>query len=207
MRYKLDYHLLLSVSIIAIMMVFIFINNNNLVLSNNRVIYTYEAINFVEQVLNNLIDAETSQRGYLLTGKDEYLEPYKRSIKNIGPLLDSTEKMLIDNPSQTDNIRELNKLVKLKLHELEFSIKVPKSIAIKLVNTDVGKKHMDQIRNKILLIKMTENKVLIDRVNNNYNIAKRCLMFFPSLILVHVVLTNISLGLLFKERRQSYDNS
>src|ERR1700722_9299613 len=42
------------------------------------------AIGSVNLVLSTLKDAETGQRGYLLTGKEEYLTPYKRALKDLG---------------------------------------------------------------------------------------------------------------------------
>src|SRR2546429_386078 len=45
--------------------------------------HTYEVLGILDQTVARLVDAETGQRGYLLTGEESYLEPYRAAIKNI----------------------------------------------------------------------------------------------------------------------------
>ena len=45
--------------------------------------HTYEVLNSLDETVGQLSDAETGQRGYLLTGDETYLEPYRAAIKTV----------------------------------------------------------------------------------------------------------------------------
>ena len=78
----------------------------------------------VHQTLALITDAETGQRGYLLTGKDEYLEPYKASIPKIEGEFSKLRELLVESgtPADRDRADRLNNLIGKKLLELEAVI-------------------------------------------------------------------------------------
>jgi GAF domain-containing protein len=51
-----------------------------LIETNSRVAQTQERLNKLEELLSQMKDAETGQRGYILTGEERYLEPYKTQL-------------------------------------------------------------------------------------------------------------------------------
>jgi PAS domain S-box-containing protein len=102
-------------------------------------------------LLSALKDAETGQRGYLLTGDDRYLMPYRQALRDIPVNL----KLLADaapggNPGQSRRAQALRPLIADKLDELRQTIELRQSkgldAAVKVVETDRGKVAMDQIR-------------------------------------------------------------
>jgi diguanylate cyclase (GGDEF)-like protein len=94
--------------------------------------------------------AESGERGYLLTGRQEYLRPYERAIEDIGAQMDETRELLADQPEALATFWNLDKLVRLKLANLSQTIETRRSegfdAALKLVNTDVGALEMRDIR-------------------------------------------------------------
>ena len=94
--------------------------------------------------------AESGERGYLLTGRQEYLRPYERAIEEIGAQMDEARELLADQPEALATFRNLDKLVRLKLADLHETIELRRSegfdAALKLVNTDVGAIEMRDIR-------------------------------------------------------------
>jgi len=96
-----------------------------------------------------LVDAETGQRGYLLTGGDEYLEPYNQAL---GQLRDTLARLKTDhfegrNLPQT---QEIEALAQAKLAELQQTIVARRggdiAGALRIVNEGRGKMIMDRIR-------------------------------------------------------------
>src|SRR5437899_1353840 len=71
-----------------------------------------------------VVDAETGERGYILTGKDEYLEPYTAALPRIDNALHRLREMLIDNGTvaERDILGHINTLVGKRLSELEAAI-------------------------------------------------------------------------------------
>ncbi len=61
----------------------------------------------LEGAESTLKDAETGQRGYLLTGDATYLAPYHRAEAEIGPRIDELQRLTADDPAQQNDIREL----------------------------------------------------------------------------------------------------
>jgi diguanylate cyclase (GGDEF)-like protein len=94
--------------------------------------------------------AESGQRGYLLTGRQEYLRPYERAIEDIGAQMQETRELLADKPEAIQLYWNIDKLVRLKLAEIQHTIEVRRSegfdAALRLVNTDEGAIEMRDIR-------------------------------------------------------------
>jgi PAS domain S-box-containing protein len=102
-------------------------------------------------LLSDVKDAETGQRGFLLTGKDSYLEPYRESSSRIRTEFSALQGVV--NSSEGGRLRALNKLVEEKLGELQHTIDLRTergfAAAVDVVQTDRGKLLMDQIRSDI----------------------------------------------------------
>lgn len=63
------------------LVIFRFYTGASFVESNKWIIHTHEVINNLDELLSTLKDAETGQRGYLITGLPDYLEPYNDASK------------------------------------------------------------------------------------------------------------------------------
>jgi CheY-like chemotaxis protein len=77
--------------------------------------HTYKVLGNLEETVARLVDAETGQRGYLLTGEEAYLEPYREAIKDIDRTIGDLKNLTSDNPNQQKRIRILEPLVGKKL--------------------------------------------------------------------------------------------
>jgi PAS domain S-box-containing protein len=112
--------------------------------------HTYEVLNSLDNVVGRLSDAETGQQGYLLTGKEAYLEPYRAAITNANQTIGSLKNLTSDNPNQQKRIQSLEPLVARKSAELQRTISLRKNEGLAAANRVVlegsGKETMDQIR-------------------------------------------------------------
>jgi CHASE3 domain sensor protein len=75
------------------------------------VMQNYKVLDIFEQTQGQIVDAEAGQRGYLLTGRPEYLEPYQRAMQSIRTDLASLKKLTSSDPVQQANLAALTKMV------------------------------------------------------------------------------------------------
>ena len=112
------------------------------------------AARLTEQTTNELLslmkDAETGQRGFVITGREAYLEPYDRALRAEPDAFQKLAQACRERPEQLARIRDLHTAVDAKLRELAETISVRRTAglqaAVALVETDRGKNLMDDIR-------------------------------------------------------------
>jgi len=109
------------------------------------------------ELLSLLKDAETGQRGYLLTGRGKYLEPYHQAISAIPGVVKQLETYTMDRPDQAERLNELKPVIAAKLSELEETVKLRQTQgvtpALEVVDSDRGKALMDDIRARCAAIR------------------------------------------------------
>src|SRR5258708_35164908 len=69
--------------------------------------HTHEVLRNLDETVARLVDAETGQRGYLLTGGEAYLEPYHAAIKNIDKTIGDLKRLTSDNRNTQKRIHVL----------------------------------------------------------------------------------------------------
>ncbi len=155
--------LLILVSIIS------FLSVNRLAENSRWVDHTHQVLIALESVLSTLKDAETGQRGYLITGAERYLEPYTAAVSSLAQQLADLRTLTADNPQQQQRLDSLNPLITSKLTELQQTIDLRRTqgfdAAVQIVLTDRGKQIMDNIRQEILAMQQTENNLLVSRAD------------------------------------------
>lgn len=116
----------------------------------NWVIHTHNVINHTERLLSSMKDAETGQRGYLLTQEVTYLEPYYTGVSNAQRTFDILRELTKDNDSQQAALDHINEAMKLKFDELALTVELVEydnlSQALRVVKEDRGKAYMDTLR-------------------------------------------------------------
>ncbi|MGO9952103.1 MAG: CHASE3 domain-containing protein [Dissulfurispiraceae bacterium] len=136
--------------IIGIVGIQSYLEIQRLIESNSWVIHTHEVNENLEHVLSLLKDAETGQRGFILTGEERYLEPYVAANTDIQKDIEKVVALTRDNPEQQKDLQQLMKLYRDKLDELQETMKLRREAgmeaAISFIRTDRGKVIMDDIR-------------------------------------------------------------
>ena len=107
----------------------------------------------LNELMQSLLDAETGQRGYLLTGNRIYLEPYFETLKTINQQLDQLRATFSADPETLNDFGVMSRHISRKLAELDLTVKMRaanQEDAWRFVlTTDVGKEQMDGIRTQI----------------------------------------------------------
>ncbi len=135
--------------------------------SSEWVTHTHKVREKLQELLSKMTDAETGQRGYVITGEERYLEPYRGAIEAVSERLSELRKLTADNSNQQRRLDALDPLIKDKFDELRETIDVRKSkgfeAALKLVLLDRGKRKMDEVRKVIGEMDNEENELLRQR--------------------------------------------
>jgi methyl-accepting chemotaxis protein len=130
----------------------------------------YRVLQQAEVVAKNLVDAETGQRGYILTGQETYLEPYNTALRQIDTTTARLVELTVDNPRQQARLATLKQQIQLKLTEMAAAITIYRdqgqAAAISYIQNDRGKSAMDDIRATIAQFEAEENDLLRQRAEN-----------------------------------------
>lgn len=133
------------------------------------VIHTNNVILETKELLSNIKDTETGQRGYLLTEDTSYLEPYHAGIIAAVVHFDNLVKLTSDNPLQKKRLNEIKKFMYFKFDELKETIRLKekqngeRNKALELVKQNKGKHYMDNIRTLLKEFNNTEMILLEQR--------------------------------------------
>lgn len=110
----------------------------------------FSILSTTNRVLDDLQDAETGQRGYLLTGSAAYLQPYERGARDVEQALRQLYLSTGADAASMRIVRRIDGLRQTKLAELARTIDLARAgdrtDAIALVQTDEGKREMDKLR-------------------------------------------------------------
>lgn len=115
--------------------------------------HSFDVISTARALELSIQDAETSQRGYLLTGEDSYLEPYRAGIRAVPIFVNRLNELTKDSEAQQQRTSVLVRQISLKLAELQKTILLRQKQGFEsaktLVLTNIGRQAMLNIRKSI----------------------------------------------------------
>lgn len=155
-----------------------------------QVLRSREQLGTLANLLSTVLDAETGQRGYLLTGEPRYLQPYEIASRDVKPRSDAVDTVFQNDPSAKQAIANIHAAIAVKLNELAKTVELKKSgksaEALAIVNGDRGKQLMDRVRELIGRQSDRVDQALKDGVEEQRSNASRARQF--AIIAVLVVL-------------------
>ncbi|MEH2031570.1 MAG: GAF domain-containing protein [Nostoc sp.] len=141
---------------------------------------TQLTINNLQELLSNIKDAETGQRGYILTKQDAYLKPYQTAITKLAPEIKELRKLTADDSRQLSKLDTLEPLIAVKLNELKKTIDLRQNLgldaALEVINTNQGNNLMSDIRNIIREMEKKETEELQQQLKITKNSARNTLL-------------------------------
>ena len=140
----------IKVAAIIIIAFFSYASLQSRSLMADRVTHTLDVLQQLDEYLSTLKDAETGQRGYLLTGQETYLQPYTNAQAEIPSAGKSLRKLVADSDRQLLRLDTLERVTADKMNELAETIALRRQGdidgALALVRTDRGRAAMDRAR-------------------------------------------------------------
>jgi PAS domain S-box-containing protein len=147
-------------------------NIREVAVSLQWVSHTNEVLARLEAVLSTLKDAETGQRGYLLTGEASYLEPYREAVDRLPGQAAALRQLTLDNPAQTARVLRLDELATQRMAILKRGLDLAGldpdrgrglSSGRQAVLSGEGKQVMDRIRSEVDEMERVERELLEER--------------------------------------------
>ncbi len=167
MRQTFDKGLLLALGlVVATLLVNALLAYRNTVQLNEDagwVGHTHEVLDACADVLRLTVDAETGERGFLITGKAEFLEPYTAALAPLDQHLAKLKHLTSDNPRQQQRVAELERLVGARLAWLAKGIELRRKNATEAqayTATGEGKRQMDALRALVASMEREEHELL-----------------------------------------------
>ncbi|MFI5119440.1 MAG: CHASE3 domain-containing protein [Thermoanaerobaculia bacterium] len=161
------------------------VNTSQLIQDARLVDHTKDVIGELEGAFSAIKDAETSQRGFLLTGSDAYLDPYRAAVAELPRRLERITALTADSPAQRTRGTLLRRLTEDRLGEMGRTIEMAQrghdEEARAYLKTGVGKRTMDAIRQLVVEMKAEERALLSIRDRRSSETA-------------HTLLTTLGIG-------------
>ncbi|HEY9666663.1 MAG TPA: CHASE3 domain-containing protein, partial [Coleofasciculaceae cyanobacterium] len=155
------------------------------------VAHTHEVRQNIESTLAKVSEAETGQRGYLITGDKDYLNVYFDGINSINQQIQNLHNLTVDNPHHKQRINTLQPLITLRLAALKQIINLRQDegleAALARVKTSQGKEIMARIRQVLLEMENEENRLLKQRLNRQQAAVRTQNLVFSTGIFFNLV--------------------
>jgi methyl-accepting chemotaxis protein len=166
---------------------------SELVATADWVTHTHKVKEAIADVGSALKDTETGQRGFVLTGEERYLEPYRSGIKVVDRNIQDLRELTADSGAQQKRVAALQSFAADKLAELAETVALRRQkgerAAVEVVLTDRGKNIMDEARKVMVEMQSEEDELLKQRdqaAKATAGFARATLIFGGLLILVLV---------------------
>jgi PAS domain S-box-containing protein len=147
----------------------------------------------LEQVLSVMKDAETGQRGFLLTGRNIYLQPYNGAYRQARRNAIELKHLTMDNKRQQANVNAISHILDDRLSILQRLIdKKQRGGMIVAGDLDTGKSAMDDLRNAVARAEADERILLAERTARLNRYTGLVPGFFVIAALVSIGVTALS---------------
>lgn len=140
---------------------------DDLITNEQLVSHTHEVRTNLALISASLTDAETSVRGYMLTGRDAYLAPYDPGLRSLQTAMDNLRRLTLDNANQQRRVVALGPLVDAKTGVMRQTLELRRTegfeAAQKFMLTEQGRESMAQIRDLVSEADREEQALLMQR--------------------------------------------
>ncbi len=164
---------------------------------------TYEIRRQARELTLAVVDAETGQRGYLLTRDQDYLAPYKMAVLTMMDTYDRLRQQVEDNPQQLARLDEMLPELDAKRAEMARTIELMGedrvADALNLFRSDAGERYMDNIRMRLRSFIAEEDARLIER---NAGVALYRQSLIVAILVALVAAAALAYALLYRSQRR-----
>jgi len=181
--------------------VFSFYNIEEMARNEKKVIHSRDVARTIRSLLNSLINAETGQRGYLITGQDDYLDPYTIAMKVTPQHLQQLKELTADDPFHRSRMPEVTRLIDERYKVMSRGIQIRPNgpeAARQFMLEGAGQRVMDRIRVELAELEQHEEQVLAQKSS----IARRHSLWTTSSAIIGGVLTVLMVASAFFLVRQ-----
>jgi signal transduction histidine kinase len=128
---------------------------------------SWQVVHQLERVMGSAVDAETGERGFLISGSETYLEPYTNASHDLPDELSRLQSLTSDNESQQNRIRELRTALRERMRMLDEAVAMRRRLGEHapgaLLVGGSGRREMEHIRSLVDAMEAEEERLLAER--------------------------------------------
>jgi len=155
---------------------------NTLIENNRSVVQTQRVIETLSEAVAHITTAETSQRGYIITGDESFLEFYNETLPRIERSIAQLKELTRDNPAQHERLAAFEKAVAVRRETLDRNLELRKSEGVNFwrgsERLQQGREQMDDVRRVASEIQGEENSMLALRTRQSDESARNTTLTF-----------------------------
>jgi signal transduction histidine kinase/CheY-like chemotaxis protein len=199
-KYKIVLGSTLSLVLVIVLACVSYARIKSMVETANWVDHTHRVLEKSSSIEKLVVDMETGERGFLIAGKEEFLEPYEAGKRHLSNLLKETKELISDNPAQGERLNKIEQSIAfwqenvaiLAIEERRKVNRLTSTMAdvTSLIEEGTGKRTMDDIRSQLQAFKNAEIKLLAVRDINSERgiIATQYVIIFGTIVIVIISL-------------------
>jgi signal transduction histidine kinase len=159
------------------------------------VTHTYSVINKLESLKGEIVQAESSVRGFVVTHDERFLEPYNNALENIPVIYKDLKQLTSDNVQQQRDVDTIKRFIDEKLYYLSNGLRMFRANGLVITDNmrrsrEASKNVMDNIRTFSANLKANEEQLMIER-------KKKLSGFFDSTQIIAMISLMIAFITLF----------
>ena len=187
-RWKLVIGFGLATALLAAIAVLAHLSTSRLIADGQMVAHTLEVLATLEECLAQILDAETDQRGFLLTGDEGFRVAFASSAARAANKAGELVAMVSDNPEQIACARRLGPLVADRLELMRRTITIRDRLGLDAARVEVasgpGRGRMAQVRGLIAQMRAAERQLLTERVIESERSTQVAAATYAALVMV-----------------------
>jgi signal transduction histidine kinase/CHASE3 domain sensor protein/ActR/RegA family two-component response regulator len=169
--------------------------------------HTYEVIGTIDDLTLTLDQAESGERGYLLTGNESYVAPYQRALDRAGLLQGDLQRLTADNPRQQERLQHLGPLLQRQLATLAEGIQLRRDVgmdaAVQRLQSGGGQQPMADLTG-ILNEMSSEERALLELRTQQANLTETITRWVAATgAALAILMVFLAIRMLQRARRES----
>ena len=176
-------------------------STRKLIDNEQRVAHTHEVLANLDQTLALLTEAESGQRGFILTGDEIYLANYNEDLRRLPSQLQKLKQLTSDNSAHQKELARLEEEIKARIQTLNEVLAIARTqglnAASHTIDTNRGRELMAQARSTVNTMQSEEQRLLAIRARESQDSAVRTLLTFAAVNLITISLV-AALYILFR---------
>ena len=207
--YQLQVVFTISIVILVFSLAASFYSTQKLIKNSQLVNHTNQVLIEAENIISYMKDAETGQRGFLLTLDPSFLEPYTGAYSKTTNTYNNLVELTLDNPIQQRTLTPLKERYEARFAQMDRVIELTKRSPLYVVNSEErnnemrrGKKIMDDSRVIVNRIKTQEEQMLKTRLSQQ----EVYITYTPLLLLFAALISILITGFAYVRIKRDMDN-
>jgi len=166
----------------------IFLQSGRLRDAQKIVTHTQDVRYRLQDTLSLFLDAESSQRGFVLTRAPNYITGYNTALDGLRGALEALQTLTVDNPYQQEHLRELRQLIDTRTRQMEagidFARQVDLETAVTMYRSGASRATSNEIRAVIETMLGEENRLFAERNGAMHNIVRVTVAVFVAMLIL-----------------------